>query len=456
MSKGLREHGPVIMVKRNGNKEMLVSDQYARRILTEDKTFSFENGMAKVLGINWLINLHEGSFFRDLDTIARDFSGRRLNQVIPKVWPIFERAVSEVAAAARHRKPTDIKPILHSTLAEVTITIFLGQKYVNPEYSESVIALSRDISELMGLVPNKPFCARKLPLLWQIYTWIRIMLIRIPWDFGRKFAGELWADISAKHTPCDTKDETIVEYLIRRYASKNGYVPIASRIWIIVLIITIAFVSVHQTVATIIWITYYLALHPESQKAIHSEISSIMSSQEGTTFDSSDMAKAVVTDSFIREVLRMKGDTINVARLTVKEVEMAGYRIPKGMFTALVSGSITGYISNKRSPGFLIFPVAYLSNRSPEFLEDPNEFKPMRWLGTGKSAATAGPGYMAFGLGRWSCPGRFLGIMEIKSWVLALLKHSRIELEGGKFEVINWYNIASVPPQGRLLLEDYE
>lgn len=31
------------------------------------------------------------------------------------------------------------------------------------------------------------------------------MLIRIPWDFGRKFSGELWADISVKYIPRDTK-----------------------------------------------------------------------------------------------------------------------------------------------------------------------------------------------------------------------------------------------------------
>ncbi|KAG5210798.1 hypothetical protein GTR04_6522 [Trichophyton interdigitale] len=439
MTEGLQKHGPVIMVKRNGRKEYLVSEQFTRRILTEDKSFSFENGMAEVLGINWLINLHEGSFFRDLDIIARDFSGRRLNQAVPKIWPIFERVVSEITEAGRKRNPTDIWVIMQSTMAEVAITIFLGQKYNNVEYQKSVIALSQDITELMGLVPNKSWAARKLPFLWHPYTWIRIMLIRIPWDFGRKFSGELWADISVKYIPRDTKDETIVQYLMRRYAGEDGYVPILSRIWIMVLIITIAFVSVHTTVAAIIWVTFYLALYPETQKIIHEEISSIVREEENADgsfiLDSSGIAKAVKTDSFIREVMRMKGDTINVARLTMKDVELGGYRIPKG---------------------YLVFPVAYLSNRSPECYSDPNVFNPLRWVGTGKSAGTAGAGYMAFGLGRWSCPGRFLGIMEMKTWILALVKHSQIELEGGKFDVFNWYNIASVPPQGRLLIDKRE
>lgn len=48
---------------------------------------------------------------------------------------------------------------------------WLLQKYNNVEYQNSVIALSQDITELMGLVPNKSWAARKLPFLWHPYTW---------------------------------------------------------------------------------------------------------------------------------------------------------------------------------------------------------------------------------------------------------------------------------------------
>lgn len=42
---------------------------------------------------------------------------------------------------------------------------------------------------------------------------------------------------------------------------------------------------------------------------------------------------------------------------------------------------------------------------------------------------------------------------EIKCWILALVKASRFELEDGRFEVVDPYNITSVPPRGRLLVE---
>ncbi|KAJ5701120.1 cytochrome P450 [Penicillium malachiteum] len=141
------------------------------------------------------------------------------------------------------------------------------------------------------------------------------------------------------------------------------------------------------------------------------------------------MQEAAIADSFIREVLRMKGDSVNLVRATIRDVELGGYHIPKGS---------------------ILLPVTYLSYRSPDFASEPEKFDADRWIGSGKSAATTGPGYLAFGLGRWSCPGRNLAVLEIKSWILALVRTGGFELEGNKYEVIDPYNITSVPPKGRL------
>ena len=42
------------------------------------------------------------------------------------------------------------------------------------------------------------------------------------------------------------------------------------------------------------------------------------------------MQEASIVDSFIREVLRMKGDSVNLVRATIRDVELGGYVIPKG------------------------------------------------------------------------------------------------------------------------------
>lgn len=42
------------------------------------------------------------------------------------------------------------------------------------------------------------------------------------------------------------------------------------------------------------------------------------------------MWQATVVDSFVREVLRMKGDSVNLVRESIRDVELGGYLIPKG------------------------------------------------------------------------------------------------------------------------------
>lgn len=82
------------------------------------------------------------------------------------------------------------------------------------------------------------------------------------------------------------------------------------------------------------WTTFYLALRPDCQKDIRDEITSILNnhSEEGTAVDYWDLRSAAVVDSFIREVLRMKNDSVNLVRSSIKDTEMGGYIIPKGFY----------------------------------------------------------------------------------------------------------------------------
>lgn len=58
-----------------------------------------------------------------------------------------------------------------------------------------------------------------------------------------------------------------------------------------------------------------------------------------------------------------------------------------------------------------MIPLASLSNRSQEYHgHDAEDFVADRWVGIGKPAIMAGPGYYPFGLGRFACPGRTLAV----------------------------------------------
>ncbi|KAK7457794.1 hypothetical protein VKT23_010134 [Stygiomarasmius scandens] len=142
-------------------------------------------------------------------------------------------------------------------------------------------------------------------------------------------------------------------------------------------------------------------------------------------------------DSFIREVMRTKGDTLLTTRLTTRDVPLAGYIIPKGSFVA---------------------PLATLSHMNEEYHgKDAKEFIGDRWVAQRKPAVMVGNGYLPFGLGRWACPGRFLAIavmmrLEIKMAVLFLITYTTPRLKNDKYHIRDPLNITSVAPKGDLVL----
>ncbi|KAL6907266.1 hypothetical protein GGI43DRAFT_257316 [Trichoderma evansii] len=109
-----------------------------------------------------------------------------------------------------------------------------------------------------------------------------------------------------------------MSYLVERYSERNGPISTTSRMRIILLLLMAIFASIHNTVSGIVWTTFFLALRPESQESIRNEYASITSqspNQDNTeTISVPTIKEAVLTDSFIREFLRMGGESFCVVR----------------------------------------------------------------------------------------------------------------------------------------------
>lgn len=78
-----------------------------------------------------------------------------------------------------------------------------------------------------------------------------------------------------------------------------------------------------------VWVLCELALRPEAQQDVLDEVQHFLrKGQDNLTHE--DLKTAVRTDSFIREVMRTKGDTFSTVRMAVKDVQLGQYNIPKG------------------------------------------------------------------------------------------------------------------------------
>ncbi|KAK0437130.1 cytochrome P450 [Desarmillaria tabescens] len=443
----LKEHGPVIGVYRKGRLEFIVNDQFTTEVLTNDSVFSFESGTLTVLNLHPLLLLPR-SFIRDIDKLVNEGLVPLMNQIIQKITPIFEQNMRELTdkaqnATSRNPVPVDLARLVHKTMAESMLTIIFGETYTTLADIQAAETIASDIAVLSGIYQNIGYWSRTFPTTWRVITWVRVMGFSIPWNFVRIIGFRVWKDLrlSSKtgatghlHKP----QESLLHYLAQRYSYKDAHVvrlTLLDSLWILGLTLGLLFASIHQTAAVIVWVVFELAVRPEVIPTLRAELQDILEVDEHTgklALTNASLKKAERLDSFIREVMRTKGDTLSTIRLTMRDVTLGGYTIPKGQ---------------------LVCPLATLSHRNPAYHgEDAEEFVSDRWVGHGKPAVMVSPTYWPFGLGRFACPGRALAVAEIKLAVFFLISRTFPALEGDKYEVVDPLNITSVPPVGRLLI----
>ncbi|KAF9564469.1 hypothetical protein EC968_004492 [Mortierella alpina] len=140
---------------------------------------------------------------------------------------------------------------------------------------------------------------------------------------------------------------------------------------------------------------------------------------DGTDLDPKmdrDLSAAAVkrmthVDSFVREISRYRTERLQLQHQARKNIVLSnGMTIHKGRTV----------IINLRSD--------HLNDETQG--EDPTEFRPWRFVGKAKSATKVSFDYLAFGMGRHACPGRFLAIQELKTVsILIVSKYSRLEIQ---------------------------
>jgi cytochrome P450 len=111
----------------------------------------------------------------------------------------------------------------------------------------------------------------------------------------------------------------------------------------------------------------------------------------------------------IEETLRLYPPAWGVARETIEEDEVSGYRIPKGSQVAVSQ---------------------YLAHRHPEFWDNPSTFRPERFAAD-QSPDRPRYAFFPFGGGPRLCIGNHFAMMELQLTLATLAQRFRVELAPG-------------------------
>ncbi|PCH34324.1 cytochrome P450 [Wolfiporia cocos MD-104 SS10] len=447
--RALQLYGPVIAVRRKGNLEYIVGAQYARHVLTCDHLFSFEAGSAAIMNLRPIMALTGGTLFRDLQDFVRDGIISRIDDIVSKIYPIYDRDARRFLDHSRQTAKGGIRPDSfrnsRDTVAETTLILLLGQDYVNRRNTEIIENVSNGMAELTGQFQNMSLLGRYLPWFWVFLTWVNVMLIKIPFGFMCLLGPQLWEDVSryealaSSRVSPEHEPKNVLYLITKTYARASGRgIGIFRRLYIALLLLCLIFASVHTTTVVSQWVFFQLAVHPEYLEPLREELLRIREEDEDGSLrlTAASLREAHLLDSFIREVMRLKGDTIATMRYTTCDAPLGEYVIPKGSFVTPMSCAV------HENPGV--------------FGDDPTDFNGFQWAELNKEASMTGAAHIVFGLGRFACPGRVLAVNEIKLIILCLIGRATPSLLEGKFVVTDPLNTVTQPPKGTLIFTPLE
>ena len=163
----------------------------------------------------------------------------------------------------------------------------------------------------------------------------------------------------------------------------------------------------HETTAvSLSWTWYLLSQHPAAGEKLRAELSQVLG---GRTPQLEDLARLPYTDKVVKESMRLYPPAWSLARSTVKEVELSGYRLPVGSNVVM-------------SP--------WIMHRDPRFFEQPEQFNPDRWT---SDATQRLPrfAYFPFGGGPRLCIGASFAMMEAALLLAAIARRFRLHLVPG-------------------------
>ncbi len=149
-----------------------------------------------------------------------------------------------------------------------------------------------------------------------------------------------------------------------------------------------------------------LALHPEAEQRMHAEVDTVLAGRARPTAE--DLPRLVYTRSVVDESLRLAPPGWLFTRLTTREVEFGGRRLPAGA-TVLYS--------------------PYLLHHAPESFPDPERFLPERWQRGGPDGPFSP--MVPFAAGSRKCLGDTFALAQATVTLATVARHWRLRHRPG-------------------------
>jgi cytochrome P450 len=169
------------------------------------------------------------------------------------------------------------------------------------------------------------------------------------------------------------------------------------------------FLAGHETTAnTLNWTWMALSQNPEVEAKLHAEIDSVLG---GAPPRMADLKRLPYTEMVIKESMRLYPPAFMVSREATEDVDIGGYRVPKGAVVGVVS---------------------IIAHRDPRWWgEDAMTFRPERFAPENEKSFPR-YAYLPFGGGPRVCIGSMFAMMESQLMLASIAQRYTLRLSEGQ------------------------
>lgn len=167
------------------------------------------------------------------------------------------------------------------------------------------------------------------------------------------------------------------------------------------------FLAGHETTAQMLgWTWYALSENPAVEARLHEELHGVLG---GRSPEAADFPRLPYLQALMKEVLRLYPPAYILARETVEACEIGGYDLRVGSTVVLSQ---------------------WITHRDPRYFDDPEAFRPERWLDGLEDRLPPGA-YFPFGDGPRRCIGQGFALLEAAIVTAALAQKFSFRLAPG-------------------------
>nr|XP_057921192.1 cytochrome P450 2U1 isoform X2 [Doryrhamphus excisus] len=264
---------------------------------------------------------------------------------------------SELLRLQEKKAAVDLTPLISNAVSNVICSLALGQRFHHDD---------RQFGALLALMMRGlELCVNSPAILINIFP----LLYHLP--FGvfkelRQVEGDITAflkRIIAKHrdtldpgNPRDLVDMYLVEMLAQRDAGVED--SSFSEDYLFYIIGDLFIAGTDTTTNSVLWVLLYMVVHPDVQKKVQTELDKVVGRHRVPSL--TDRGCLPFTEATIMEVQRLTSVVpLGIPHMASKTTDFRGYTIPQGT---------------------VILPNLWSAHRDPTVWDDPDSFKPERFL----------------------------------------------------------------------------